>query len=141
MTRILLSKMFILLLILPLMSCLSVHSGDEEKYYQLASALTKLSKAVEAEVVFENPSSQTTGEELLSKATAHDRSLLSPFSQYSLQAVRQGGHAALLLCTSDGQQALLEDIGCSPVLDRHAWKIKSLQPCRSVIDVERVCAP
>ncbi len=141
MTRILLSKMFILLLILPLMSCLSVHAGEEEKYYQLATALTKLSKAVEAEVVFENPSSQTTGEELLSKATAHDRSLLSPFSQYSLQAVRQGGHAVLLLCTSDGQQALLEDIGCSPVLDRHAWKIKPLQPCRPVIDVDRVCAP
>lgn len=141
MKRFLLSKMFILLFILQLMSCLSVHAGEEATYYQLATALTKLSKAVEAEVVFENPSSQTTGKELLSQATAHDRSLLSPFTQYSLQAVRQGGHAVLLVCTSDGQQALLEDLGCSPELDRHTWKIKPLQPCHPVIDVERVCVP
>lgn len=141
MKRIILIRVPFFLLILLGMSCLSVHAGEEEKYYQLATALTKLSKAVEAVVVFDDPSSQTTGQELLSQATVHDRSLLLPFSSYSLQAVRQEGHAVLLVCTADGHQSLLEDVGCSAALDRHAWKNKPPQPCRLVIKVDRICVP
>ena len=132
--------MICLLLPLFLASCLSTHIDDEKQFYRLATGISKLSKAVEAVVAFDSPPIETTGPELLVLATEHDPSLLAPFSEYSLHVFRQGDHATVLVCTSDGRYALLEDAGCSAALDRHAWKYKPLAQCRPAIDLERVCS-
>ena len=131
---------FFLLLLFPLFGCLPSHANEEEQYYQLATSLSKLSKAVEAVVAFDDPPAGTSGEELLALATAHDPSLLTPFTGYSVQAVRQGEHASVMVCTDDRDKALLEDAGCSAALDRHAWKNKPLPPCEPAVDLDKVCS-
>ncbi len=108
-----------------LAGCLGAQANSDEEYFQLASALTKLSKAVDFVVSFENPSIETTSPELLKLATSNDPSLLKPFEKYSLQVIRKDSSAIILVCTKDGEYAILEDVTCSSTLERHAWQESS----------------
>jgi hypothetical protein len=56
--------------------------------------------------------------EVLRRVTAHDPSLLAALNKYRLRVQYQQKHALLLVCTQDGNQALLEDAGCTARLDR-----------------------
>lgn len=117
-----------------------VSGADEEEMYRLASALTKLSAAVEATVRYEEPPPGTGEQELLRLATQHDPSLLRPFENYFVRAVSRDRHAIVLLCTKDKTRGLIEDAGCSAKLDAHLWQANPPKACEFTIKVEQTCA-
>jgi hypothetical protein len=97
--------------------------------YTLASALTKLTSAVEEKVLFKEAPPEMRDMELVDFATRHDPRLKEPFVGYLLKAQEVNGHAVVLLCDQRGNKGLLEDGGCSSVLDRHWWRDQPTHPC------------
>lgn len=112
--------------------------GDDSEMYALASALTKLTAAVEA-AVFEAPEDQTEDADLLAAATRHDSRLLARFRGYALHAKRDNGHALVLVCSPDGRVGLLEDAGCSAKLDAHLWKATPSKSCAFTLTAASAC--
>ncbi len=111
---------------------------DAEEMYVRASALTKLSAAVESAVRYKNPPSDLGDQELLVFATRHDPALLENFRGYKIRVLRRERHSVVLMCNATGTRALLEDAGCTGPMDRARWK-KQPQPCDFSIDPGRVC--
>ena len=113
--------------------------GAQPKRGTLAAKLMNLSAAVDMYFA-ELPGPPVDGEdqELLKRATAHDKDLLADeFARYQLKVKYQAGHAVLLLCNRDGTKALMEDVGCSARLDRKAFR-KNL-PCTFTLTVNEEC--
>lgn len=104
-------------------------SGPDEEMYTLASALTKLTSAVEEKVLFKEAPSELKDMDLITLSTSHDRRLTAPFNKYLLKAAMVNGHAVVLVCDQGGRKALLEDGGCSSILDRHWWRDQPNHPC------------
>jgi hypothetical protein len=111
---------------------------DPEEMYSQASALTKLSAAVESTVRYKNPPSQLGESELLVLATRHDPVLLENFKNYKVRVLREARHSVVLVCNASGTRALLEDAGCTGPMDRERWKDKP-EPCEFSIDTRAVC--
>lgn len=111
---------------------------QSEEMFVRASALTKLSTAVESTVRYKNPPASWTNSELLTAATAHDPQLLSSLAPYKVLVSTQNRHAVVLLCTPSGDRALLEDAGCTAQLDRHHWQGSSI-PCAFTVSAAQVC--
>jgi hypothetical protein len=111
---------------------------DREEMYIKASALTKLSAAVESTVRYKNPPSDLSESQLLTLATRHDPVLLENFNGYKVRVLRQDRHSAVLVCDSTGAHALLEDAGCTGPMDRHRWMEKS-EPCEFSVNLSGVC--
>lgn len=110
----------VLLFLVGLSACeVTSHTNDE--YYELATALTKLSAAVESAVRYKNPPKGLSDQELIAFSVQHDPSLTDAFDGYVVKASMQDRHALLLVC-EDESLALLEDLGCSKELDSHRWK-------------------
>lgn len=121
-----------------LCGCAAVsHKDDTEAMYIKASALTKLSSAVEGTLRYENPPVSLSDEELLKLSTEDDPGLLEPFNGYTLKVNRDFNHAIVLVCSSDGMQGLLEDAACTGKLDNHLWQQK--RPCEFTISSDAVC--
>lgn len=110
---------------------------DAEEMYVKASALTKLSTAVESMVRYKNPSPSWTDSELLSAATEHDPALLNNLGGYRLKVESRDRHAIVLMCSASGDRALLEDAGCNAQMDRHRWQVPS--SCEFSLAVEQIC--
>jgi hypothetical protein len=122
-----------------LSGCVGVsHKNNSEAMYIQASALTKLSKAVEGTVRYKNPPAILSDEELLKLSTEDDPGLLDPFEGYKLKINRDFNHAIVLVCSIDGAQGLLEDAGCTADLDNPMWKQKV--PCVFTLSSETTCA-
>ncbi|MCB5191449.1 hypothetical protein LG198_11990 [Methylobacillus arboreus] len=102
-----------------------------------ASALTKLSSAVEAYVRYDSDGTVTSDQQLLQTATAHDPDLLRPFQHRLIKVNTEDRHAILLVCTQDGLRGLLEDAGCSAPMDRHLWQ--ESRPCQFTLQAAEVC--
>jgi hypothetical protein len=111
---------------------------DAEEMYVKASALTKLSAAVESAVRYKNPPSDLGEQELLVFATRHDPALLENFRGYNVRVMRRERHSVVLVCNAAGTRALLEDAGCTGPMDRARWR-EQPQPCDFSIDPGRVC--
>lgn len=111
---------------------------DSEEMYIKASALTKLSAAVESTVRYKNPPPDLSDSELLALATTHDPALLENFKGYKVRVLRQDQHSAVLVCDGTGARALLEDAGCTGPMDRNRW-IGKPQPCDFSVDLRKVC--
>ena len=111
---------------------------DREEMYIKASALTKLSAAVESTVRYKNPPTGLDDRELLALATGHDPALLDNFKGYTVRVLRQSRHSVVLVCDATGNRALLEDAGCSGPMDHHRWMGK-LEPCEFTIETTEVC--
>ncbi len=109
--------------------CTMCLAGEQEEMFTLASALTKLTTAVESKVRFENTPTDLNSQKLLQLATQHDPGLLNPFSEYVLKTANQNRHAIVLVCTADGMKALLEDAGCTSKMDMHWWRDQPDRPC------------
>ena len=118
-----------------------VSGADEEEMDRLASALTKLSAAVEASVGYENTPTGIGEKELLRLATQHDPALLKPFENYTVRVLSRDRHAIVLVCTKEKRQGLLEDAGCSAKLDAHLWQADPPRACEFTVKVEQACAP
>ncbi|MEQ1488260.1 MAG: hypothetical protein ABL920_07180 [Methylotenera sp.] len=110
-----------------------------EVMYIKASALTKLSASVESTVRYENPPENISDEDLLILATAHDPSLLVPFADYTLKVLKADQHSAVLVCTKDSAQGLLEDAGCTAAMDAHHWKNEGIL-CDFTLNLSTLCA-
>jgi hypothetical protein len=111
---------------------------DREEMYIKASALTKLSAAVESTVRYKNPPSGLNDRQLLTLATRHDPALLDNFKGYTVRVLRYARHSVVLVCDSSGTRALLEDTGCSGPMDRHRWMGKP-EPCEFTTNIAEVC--
>ena len=112
---------------------------DREEMYIKASALTKLSAAVESTVRYKNPPMGLNERELLTLATRHDPALLDNFKDYAVRVLRQSRHSVVLVCDTTGTHALLEDAGCSGPMDRHRWMGEKPEPCEFTIETTEVC--
>jgi hypothetical protein len=113
------------------------HKENEETMYIKASALTKLSAAVEATVRYDSLSASLSDQELLNLATEDDPSLLEPFNDYLLKVNKDFNHAIVLMCSKNGMQGLLEDAGCTASMDNHLWKIQA--SCAFTLSSDVVC--
>lgn len=136
-------KRRILTVVLPVLlfvGCASVITDENEKMYILASALTKLSSAVESTVRYKSPPEATSDDGLLAMATRHDPQLLTPFAPYQLKVLREERHAIVLVCTRDGKKALLEDAGCTAKFDVYLWQMTPPKSCAFTLSVQEVCA-
>jgi hypothetical protein len=121
-----------------LASCATQPSEREMNY--LASALTKVSAAVDATVRYRRQPESLTEGELLRAATAHDNQLLKPFDGLSVRVLRSGRDSAVLVCQPQGK-ALLEDAGCTAKLDAHRWRTTGGgNQCAFTLDLDKVCA-
>lgn len=122
-----------------LMGCASgLNRPDSEEMYIKASALTKLSAAVESTVRYKNPPQELGEDELLKLATRHDPILLENFRGYKVRVRREARHSVVLVCDASGTRALLEDAGCTGPMDNQRWMEKS-QSCEFSIDTRTVC--
>lgn len=110
-----------------------------ESMLTLCSDLTKLSSAVESEVRYPSTSENISDSKLLKLATEHDHSLLTPFSNYTIKLLKQNRHAIMLICSGDGKQALIEDVGCTAKPDKHWWKIQPAHACEFTLTVSDSC--
>lgn len=106
----------------------------------LATDLTKLTAAVESTLLYAPLAARLADDQLLSSSVADDPGLLAPFRHYQLQVSRAAGHVALLVCSPDGRQALLEDAGCTAAMDRHRWRDQPPGPCTFTLDLQQTCA-
>jgi hypothetical protein len=115
------------------------HFYSEQEMMTTAVALTKVSAAVEANLRYGAPSESLTDAEFLTRSVAHDPTLLAPFAEYQIKAMRQGNHAATLVCSQDGASALLEDAGCTAAMDLQRWKEHPRKPCAFTVDLAQLC--
>lgn len=119
----------------------TAHADEvSERMYSLASALTRLTAAVESAVRYKNVPSEAGDDMVLELATRHDRALLTPFERYRVRIQRQGHDAVVLVCGRKHDVRLLEDAGCSAKLDRHHWRSSEPLPCEFTLDVAVACA-
>ncbi|HET8790962.1 MAG TPA: hypothetical protein VFM75_07095 [Modicisalibacter sp.] len=119
----------IALLLVLTASCSSTASQQPEAMYEKAAALTKLSRMVEVAVAYETVPATAVDDELLKAATKHDSSILDLFADYQLKATQGDRHSILVMCDSQGQEALLLDLGCTAKLDEHPWKTAQREQC------------
>jgi hypothetical protein len=105
----------------------------------LAAQLLNLSAAVEGSFSTLTAAPARDEAAILKLATEHDPSLLAPFADKRLRVQYQRNHAVLLLCTKDGRQALLEDLGCTARLDRQVREDENA-PCEFTLKAETGCA-
>jgi hypothetical protein len=115
------------------------HFYSDQEMMTTAVALTKVSAAVEANLRYGAPSESLTDAEFLTRSVAHDPTLLVPFSEYQIKAMRQGNHAATLVCSQDGTSALLEDAGCTAAMDLQRWKEHPRGPCAFTVNLAQLC--
>jgi len=102
----------------------------------LASALTKLSRALDAAA--HNPRhAALDGQALLDVVRARDPVLMKAFAGNVVWARREGGASVLLVCDGRGQQALLEDAGCTAPLDVQHWQ--GFRQCAFTLDATAAC--
>jgi hypothetical protein len=121
-----------------LAGCMPEMNRKASKWMPLASSLTKLTAAVESTVSFKkNAPPGSRDQELVRVATAHDPSLLEPFTDHAIRAEDRNGHAAVMICTKDGARALFEDVGCTAQVDKHHWA--SNATCEFTLDVVEAC--
>jgi hypothetical protein len=111
---------------------------EREEMYIKASALTKLSAAVESTVRYKNPPPGLDERDLLMLATRHDPVLLDNFKGYTARVLRQARHSVVLVCDISGTRALLEDAGCTGPMDRHRWMGKP-ERCEFTMNTAEVC--
>jgi hypothetical protein len=64
---------------------------------------------------------------------------LEPFKDYNLRVRRAGGIAVMLVCTPDGEKALMEYAVCTRELYRNYRNATPPQPCEFTMDPAREC--
>lgn len=126
------------LAVMLLASQVQAQSMDSRTMCPLASALTKLARAVDVYVGENSMASAMRGEELVRAAADRDPSLLEPFSKFRVTARVEGRNSSVLVCTADGRRTLIEDAGCTARSDAQRWDDGSY-PCGFTLDLAAVC--
>ncbi len=104
---------------------------------RLSTQMVNLSSAVDAYFADLSQAPTDSDAVILQNATHHDKRLLAPeFEPYLLKVQYQNPYAVLLLCSKDGQWAIMEDAGCSARLDR---QVMDRAPCEFTLRVKQGC--
>lgn len=110
---------------------------DAEERGHLSTKMVNLSSAVDTYFADLSEAPTDSDATILQNATRHDKRLLAPeFDHFVLKVQYQNPYAVLLLCTKDGNWAILEDAGCSARLDR---QVTHVAPCEFTLYVHRGC--
>ena len=112
---------------------------SESEMMTAATALTKVSAAVEANLRYGEPDATISDADYLVQSVAHDPHLLAPLAHYQVTLRRRARHSDILVCSADGQLALLEDAGCTAILDSHLWRKTPALPCAFTLDLTQIC--
>jgi len=134
---------FILALVLLLAGCTTLPPGGKHSEAQMmnaAAALTKVSAAAEANLRYGSSTVALSDADFLAESVAHDSGLMLSLTAYQIKFMRKDGYSAILLCTQDGANALLEDAGCTAAMDRHRWRDDPGSPCTYSVDLKRLCS-
>jgi hypothetical protein len=127
----------VIFMLLTMSSCVHMQNRiDPTEMAVRASALTKLSSAMQSYVRYTDPVPELGEAALLAEGTKHDPALLTNLNDYKLRLLVQNRHAVVLMCTKAGDRALLEDAGCTGEFEQHHWQQDAV-PCEfsSVIKV------
>lgn len=125
--------------IISLASCtVTSQQINPDRMYESASALTKLSAAMESYTRFGKPGADLSEAELLANGTEHDPALLSKLNGYKVRVLNRDRHAVVLICAKEGNQALLEDAGCTGTMDVHHWNAAP-RACSFTIQAALLC--
>lgn len=133
----------LMILILALAGCSSLatrQTYSEESMQSAAAAVAKVSAAAEAYLRYGPPSDDLSDDQFLANSVAHDPGLLALLSPYRIKALRVNGQAAILVCTQDGTESLLEDAGCTATVDKHHWRDDPKSACGFTLDLTQLCA-
>lgn len=116
-----------------------VSQANSEKMYEKASALTKVSSALEAAVYFDTPPDGLQDRALLEYATEYDPTLLEPFDDLTLKADYANRHGVVMVCDEQGHEALMQDLGCTAKLDEHFWQTADSERCEVDLNATSTC--
>ncbi|MDH2234208.1 hypothetical protein N5K37_30270 [Delftia tsuruhatensis] len=112
---------------------------NEQEMNSLASALTKVSAAVDATVRYKRSADDLEDAQLLQASVAHDPALLKPFDTQRIRVLRVELDSSVLVCDANSEIALLEDVGCTPQLDANRWRDAPQVGCVFTLDLKKVC--
>ncbi len=115
---------------------LPARAQDAADVAPLASALTKLSRALDA-AAHAPRHAALDGQGLLDVVRTRDPVLMKAFAGNVVWARRDGGDSIVLVCDAGGRQALLEDAGCTAPLDVQHWQ--GFRQCAFTLDPAAVC--
>ncbi|MFV0350069.1 MAG: hypothetical protein ACK5JO_15960 [Halodesulfovibrio sp.] len=104
----------------------------------LVPPMQKLTRAVDSYVRYDKPDAAMTSDQILLKATEHDKGLLTPFGKMSLEVLREGDNVVVLLCDSYKDVALMEDSGCTAKVDKN-YMGNSTPPCVFTLTPAELC--
>lgn len=104
----------------------------------LAKSLGRLSAAMESYLLYEHRPPGASQEVLFSEGTRGQPGLLEEFDGYRLVLAREQPRSMILVCTRDGKRALMEDLGCTPKIDRKLWE-QADAPCEFTLEIKEVC--
>lgn len=103
----------------------------------LSTKMVNLSSAVNAYFADLSGAPTDSDAAILQNATSHNPRLLAvEFEPYTLKVQYQNPYAVLLLCSKEGNQAIMEDAGCSARLDR---QVTNVAPCEFTLRVNPGC--
>nr|CBA32668.1 hypothetical protein Csp_D33300 [Curvibacter putative symbiont of Hydra magnipapillata] len=102
------------------MACSSAQ--EPQHMFDKASALTKLTAHVDAAVLFSPTGKSESDQALLDKAFADNPTLKPQLGTDKLLLQRGEKGVVVLVCTEGGAKALLEDLSCTPGIDKHHWR-------------------
>lgn len=113
-------KIFIAASALIFLACSTAQ--ESQQLYDKASALTKLAAHVDAAILYSPAGKSESDQALFEKAFADNPRLKSQLGADELRLMRGERGIVLLVCTKDDLKALLEDLSCTPQMDKHRWR-------------------
>ncbi len=102
---------------------------EPQQMFDKASALTKLTSHVDAAVLYSPTGKLDSDQALFEKAFADNPSLKPQLGTDALRLQRGQKGVVLMACTEDGSKALLEDLSCTPGMDKHPWRDELDRAC------------
>lgn len=124
-------KLWIVLLSCMLVAC---SNNQEPKMNSAASALTKLTANVEAEVLYGTTAKEASDRALIDKAFEENPTLKSELDAHDITLSRGEKGVVALVCTRDRSTSLLEDLSCTPEMDKHHWRDAPGRSCTFSMD-------
>ncbi len=95
---------------------------EPQQMFDKASALTKLTAHVDAAVLYSPTGKSESDQTLFEKGFANNPSLKQQLGTDKLLLQRGEKGVVVLVCTDGGAKALLEDLSCTPGIDKHHWR-------------------
>lgn len=107
-----------------------------EEMQPLAATATDLARAVMRYAAANpNEAALLDDQALVRRATAYDPKLLEPYDGLVVRGTADG---VILVCTSDGKVALIEDAECTDKVDKLLWPEGNV-PCQFSLKLDTLC--